>query len=86
MELLNGKTVRMAIDLGYNRAFSAILDSNLTTLISALFLFQFGTGPVKGFAVSLTIGLVVSMFTAIFVTRTYYDWRLTSKEFTAISI
>ncbi len=85
-EILNGKSIRMAIDLGYDRAFTAILDSNLTTLIAALFLFQFGTGPVKGFAVTLTIGLVVSMFTAIFVTRTYYDLRLKNREYTTLSI
>jgi len=85
-ELRNGKPVRMAIDLGYNKAFSAILDSNLTTLIAALFLFQFGTGPVKGFAVSLTIGILVSMFTAIFITRTYYDWRLQNRDYTMVSI
>lgn len=85
-ELRNGKTVRMAIDLGYDKAFSAIIDSNLTTLIAALFLFQFGTGPVKGFAVSLTIGIIASMFTAIFVTRAYYDWRLLKREYTTVSI
>ena len=84
-ELLNKRSVRMAIDLGYNRAFSTILDSNLTTLIAALFLFQFGTGPVKGFAVTLTIGIVISMFTAIFVTRAYYDWRLKNPNY-SISI
>ncbi len=85
-ELRAGKTVRMAIDQGYNRAFTAILDSNLTTLIAALFLFQFGTGPVKGFAVTLTIGLLVSMYTAIFVTRTYYELRFTNKEYNTLSI
>lgn len=68
-ELSAGKPFRQAITLGYDKAFSAILDSNLTTLIAALFLFQFGTGPIRGFAVTLTIGLVASMFTAIVVTR-----------------
>ncbi|OGX34299.1 MAG: hypothetical protein A3I43_04435 [Omnitrophica WOR_2 bacterium RIFCSPLOWO2_02_FULL_50_19] len=68
-ELQAGKTLRQAIGLGYDKAFSAIFDSNVTTLIAALFLFQFGTGPIRGFAVTLTIGLLASMFTAIFVTR-----------------
>lgn len=85
-ELRSGKTVRMALDQGYEKAFTTILDSNLTTLISAVFLFQFGTGPVKGFAVTLTIGLVISMFTAIFVTKTYYDWQLQKQTVTRLSI
>ncbi|MBI2915897.1 MAG: protein translocase subunit SecD [Elusimicrobia bacterium] len=85
-ELRNNKTVRMAIDQGYDKAFTAIVDSNLTTLIAALFLFQFGTGPVKGFAVTLTIGILASMFTAIFVTRTYYEWRLRDPNFVDLSI
>ena len=68
-ELRSGKTLRTAVENGYSRAFSAILDSNLTTLIAALLLFQFGTGPIRGFAVTLTIGLLASMFTAIVVTR-----------------
>jgi preprotein translocase subunit SecD len=72
-ELALGKTAQMALDLGYDKAFSAILDGNLTTMIAAAFLFQFGTGPVKGFGVSLMLGLAVSMFTAITVTRAIYD-------------
>jgi preprotein translocase subunit SecD len=79
-ELELGKTVRSAIDLGFARALSAIIDSNLTTIISALFLFQFGTGPIKGFAVSLTIGLTVSMFTAVFVSRAIFDLVLSRRE------
>ncbi len=55
-EMRLGKTIRLAIDQGYHRAFSAIIDSNLTTIIAAIFLYQFGTGPVKGFAVTLCIG------------------------------
>ncbi|MFH1888764.1 MAG: protein translocase subunit SecD [Candidatus Omnitrophota bacterium] len=72
-ELDNGKTLRTAIANGYDRAFSAIIDSNLTTLIAAFLLFQFGTGPIRGFAVTLTIGLIASMFTAIIVTRTIFE-------------
>lgn len=73
-ELKMGKTLRTAIANGYDRAFSAILDSNLTTLIAAFLLFQFGTGPIRGFAVTLTIGIIASMFTAIVVTRTIFEF------------
>lgn len=72
-ELNSGKSLRAAIQNGYDKAFSAIFDSNLTTLIAAFLLFQFGTGPIRGFAVTLTIGLMVSMFTAIVVTRTILE-------------
>ncbi len=78
-ELELGKTVRSAIDLGFQRALSAIIDSNLTTIISALFLFQFGTGPIKGFAVTLTLGLTISMFTAVFVSRAIFDLVLSRR-------
>lgn len=79
-ELDLGKTVRSAIDLGFQRAMSAIIDSNVTTIIAALFLFQFGTGPIKGFAVTLTIGLLVSLFTAVFVSRAIFDLVLSRRE------
>jgi SecD/SecF fusion protein len=72
-EMAAGKPLRTAIANGYNKAFNAILDSNLTTLIAAFLLFQFGTGPIRGFAVTLTIGLIASMFTAIVVTRTIFE-------------
>jgi SecD/SecF fusion protein len=72
-ELKAGKNLRTAIACGYSRAFSAIFDSNITTLIAAFLLFQFGTGPIRGFAVTLTIGLIASMFTAIVVTRTILE-------------
>ena len=68
-ELHNGKTIRAAVDAGFKRAFTAILDANVTTIIAAVVLYCFGTGTIKGFAVTLFIGTVVSMFTAIFVTR-----------------
>lgn len=71
-ELRKGRTVINAIDIGYSKALSAIIDSNLTSLIAAVVLFQFGTGPIKGFAITLSIGLIASMFTAIFVTRTIF--------------
>ncbi|MDD4939079.1 MAG: protein translocase subunit SecD [Candidatus Omnitrophica bacterium] len=72
-ELSAGKTLRSAISNGYDKAFSAIFDSNITTLIAAFLLFQFGTGPIRGFAVTLTIGILASIFTAIVVTRTIFE-------------
>ncbi len=72
-ELLEKKTVAAAIQNGFGKAFVTIFDSNVTTLISALFLLQFGTGPVRGFAVTISVGLLVSMFTAIFGSRLIYD-------------
>jgi preprotein translocase subunit SecD len=71
-ELMHGKTVRLAIDEGFKHAMNAIIDSNVSTVLTALFLFQFGTGPVKGFAVTLIMGIIASMITAVFVTRTFF--------------
>lgn len=79
-ELLSGKSVKAAISLGFSRALSTIIDSNLTTIIAGLFLFQFGTGPIKGFAITLIIGLLASMFTAVFVSRTIFDYFYKYKE------
>jgi preprotein translocase subunit SecD len=79
-ELLAGKSILSSIALGFSRAFSAILDSNLTTIISAIFLFQFGTGPVKGYAVTLIIGIAASMFTAVFVSRLIFDLTVARKK------
>lgn len=67
------KTVQLVLERGYGRAFMTIFDSNLTTLITALVLFQFGTGPIKGFAVTLSLGILISMFTAVFVSRVIFD-------------
>jgi SecD/SecF fusion protein len=75
-EKQTGKTPRAAVSAGYHKAFSAIFDSNLTTLITSVILFIFGTGPVKGFAVTLTIGILASMFSAILVTRVIFDFLL----------
>jgi preprotein translocase subunit SecD len=72
-ELREGKAVRAAIENGFTRAFGTIIDTHMTTIISALFLFQFGTGPIKGFAVTLLIGLGASVFTAFFVSRVIFD-------------
>ena len=85
-ELRLGKPVRAAVEAGFNRAFSAILDSNVTTVIAAVVLFQFGTGPVKGFAVTLTIGIAVSMFTAIFVSKTIFETIFRLRRVTKLSI
>jgi preprotein translocase subunit SecD len=85
-ELRGGKTVRAAVATGYDRAFRTILDSNLTTLISAAFLFQFGTGPIRGFAVTLAVGLIANMFTAVLFTRMVYDFILHRRTLNKLSI
>ncbi len=85
-ELRAGRTVRSAIDQGFDRAFTSIIDTHVTALISALFLFQFGTGPIKGFAVTLVIGLLASIFTAVFVSRWMFDLVLSRRRVQRISI
>jgi preprotein translocase subunit SecD len=72
-ELRSGKTVRAAIDSGFARAFRTVIDTHVTVLVSAAILYQFGTGPVKGFAVTLAIGIFASLFTAVFFTRLIFD-------------
>jgi len=73
-ELRIGKTAKAAIEAGYARAFWTIFDSNITTVLAGFILWSYGTGPVKGFAVTLIIGIVCSMFTALFCTRVVFDW------------
>ncbi len=85
-ELRLGKTTRAAVDAGYNRATLTILDANVTTLIAALVLFQFGTGPVKGFAVTLSLGVVASMFTALVFTRMVFETMLAGRKVESLSI
>ena len=85
-ELGLGKTVRRAIKDGYGRAFYTILDANITTLIAAGVLYQFGTGPIRGFAVTLSIGILASMFTAIVVTRTVFDGITSVRSIGKLSI
>jgi preprotein translocase subunit SecD len=75
-ELRAGRTPRSAVDAGFGKALSSILDANVTTLIAALFLFQFGTGPIRGFAVTLSIGILASLFSAVFVSRWIFDLLL----------
>tara|TARA_B100000405_G_scaffold302542_1_gene266139 strand:+ start:398 stop:2311 length:1914 start_codon:yes stop_codon:yes gene_type:complete len=85
-ELDKGKTAKAAIDGGYNRALTTIVDANMTTLIAALVLWQFGTGPIRGFATVLFWGILISMFTAIFVTRSIFNVFVNRKSFTKLSI
>ncbi|MDH3214826.1 MAG: protein translocase subunit SecD [Candidatus Krumholzibacteria bacterium] len=85
-ELAKAKTVRSAIDSGYERAFTTILDANLTTLITAFVLWQFGTGPIKGFATVLSIGIVASMFTALLCTRVVFDLITARRALRKLSI
>ena len=85
-ELRKGKTPRAAVDGGYNRALTTIIDANVTTLIAALVLWQFGTGPIKGFATVLFWGILISMFTAIFVTRTIFNSFTSGKNLNKLSI
>ena len=75
-ELRAGRNLRRALSEGYDRALSAIIDANVTSVITAIFLYNFGTGPVRGFAITLALGLLVSMFTAIYVTRTLFEWLI----------
>jgi len=81
-ELDAGRAVRTAVEDGFGNALSAIVDANLTTLITALILFQFGTGPVRGFAVTLSIGILASFFTALYVTRSFFFMYLSRKRAT----
>ena len=85
-ELRKGKTPKAAVKSGYDRALTTIIDANMTTVIAALVLWQFGTGPIKGFATVLFWGILISMFTAIFVTRTIFNTLTSRKGFTKLSI
>lgn len=80
-ELRAGKNVRTALDDGYSNAFSAIFDSNLTSIITGVILLLFGTGPIKGFATTLIIGLICSFFTAVFLSRLFFNWFAKAKSF-----
>ena len=84
-ELRAGKTVKQALADGYKNAFSAIFDSNFTSIITGIILFNFGTGPIRGFATTLIIGIVCSFFTAVFMTRLVYEWRLAKEKWTNLT-
>jgi preprotein translocase subunit SecD len=85
-EMALGRTPRAAIDAGYDRATLTILDANVTTLIAALVLFQFGTGPVKGFAVTLSLGVIASLFTSLVLSRMIFDYILMNRKVKTLSI
>jgi preprotein translocase subunit SecD len=79
-EIRQGKSARAAVDVGYEKAFSAIIDGHVTTAISGLILMQYGTGPIKGFAVTLFIGIVASLFTGVVCTRLLFDWAVRGRK------
>lgn len=85
-ELRAGRAARSAVEAGYQNALPAILDSNITTFLSGVILFQFGTGPIKGFAVTLCVGILTTVVTAVYLTRVYYDFRLGNRRLERISI
>src|SRR6266403_261398 len=85
-ELRAGRAPRSAVEAGYQHALPAITDTNVTTFLSGLILFQFGTGPIKGFAVTLCVGILTTVITAVYMTRIYYDYRMAARKLTRISI
>ncbi len=85
-ELRAGKSPREAVKIGYERAWSAIRDSNISTFVAVLILFQFGTGPVKGFAVTLCVGVLTGVFSCFVVTRAWYDYKISMRRLNAISV
>jgi preprotein translocase subunit SecD len=85
-ELRNGKSPRAAVDAGYEKAFSAILDGHVTTFISGLILAQYGTGPIKGFAVTLIVGILASLFTGVVCTRLVFDWWVRGRKIKVLNI
>ena len=85
-ELRNGKTPREAVKLGYQRAWAAIRDSNISTFMAGVILFLFGTGPVKGFAVTLCVGVLTGLFSCIVVTRAWYDYLISMRKLNTISV
>jgi preprotein translocase subunit SecD len=85
-EMRGGKTVRASIDTAFSRVFWTIFDTHVATLVSAAFLFQFGTGPIRGFAVTLTIGLIANMFTAVYISHRLFEMMLGNRKVTTLSI
>ncbi len=86
-ELRSGKSIPAAVDAGFGKAWWTIVDTHVTTIVSCAFLFLFGPGPVKGFAVTLVIGLFANVFTAVFVSKVIFDWELSRRrQVTALSI
>jgi preprotein translocase subunit SecD len=86
-ELRAGKAIPLAVDTGFSKAWWTIVDTHVTTIVSCAFLFLFGEGPVRGFAVTLVIGLVANVFTAVFVSKVIFDYELSRRrQMTALSI
>ena len=86
-ELRTGKSVIAAVDAGFSKAWWTIVDTHVTTVVSCAFLFLFGEGPVRGFAVTLAIGLIANVFTAVFVSKTIFDYELSGRrQLTELSI
>ena len=86
-ELRDGRSVADAISMGFDRAFITIIDTHITTIISSVILYLYGTGPIRGFAVTLVLGLLINLFSAVFVSRTIFMWLLQrNKEMKTISI
>lgn len=85
-EIRGGKTVRAAVDIGFGKVFWTIFDTHSTSLIAAAFLFQFGTGPIRGFAITLTVGLLANMFTAVYVSHRLFDLTLSRRKVESLSI
>ena len=85
-ELRAKKSLRAAVDAGYQHAFSAIIDGHVTTFISGVVLLQYGSGPIKGFAVTLLIGIVANLFTGVFCTRVVFDWLVRGLRVKKLSV
>ena len=85
-ELRAGRSVRAAVEAGYDKAFSAILDGHVTLFISGLILAQYGTGPVKGFAITLLVGTLANLFTGVFCTRLFFDWWVRGAKVKRLSV
>ena len=79
-ELRAGKATASAVDAGFDRAWLTIIDTHVTTVVSAMFLFMFGTGPVRGFAVTLVIGLLANLFTAVYVSKVIFAWHISRQQ------
>jgi preprotein translocase subunit SecD len=85
-ELRAGRSIRAAVEAGYDKAFSAIIDGHVTMFITGLILAQYGTGPVKGFAVMMIIGIIASLFTGVFCTRLVFDWWVRGAKVKRLSV
>jgi len=85
-ELRAGRSVRAAVEAGYDKAFPSIIDGHVTVLISGLILWQYGTGPVKGFAVTLIVGILASLFSGVFCTRLVFDWWVRGSKSKTLSV